>query len=57
MPSDTAGTGRNSGFRACVATRQKPGPDYKLLHNNCQEFDRLFMTELGASHKRGFFHL
>ncbi|WP_172319071.1 hypothetical protein [Paraburkholderia solitsugae] len=42
--------------QAFLNTRQKCGPDYKLLHNNCQKFARLFMTELGASHNRSLFH-
>ena len=32
------------------------GPNYKLLHNNCQKFARLLMTQLGASHSRELFH-
>lgn len=44
-------------LEAFVATRRKCGPDYKLLHNNCQKFARLFMTELGATHSRKLFFL
>jgi hypothetical protein len=44
-------------LEAFVATRRKCGPDYKLLHNNCQKFARLFMEELGASHSRRLFFL
>lgn len=32
------------------------GPEYKLLHNNCQKFARLVMIELGAGHNRHLFH-
>ncbi|HEY2022136.1 hypothetical protein [Paraburkholderia sp.] len=42
--------------KAFLSTRLMCGPDYKLLHNNCQKFARLFMTELGASHNRSLFH-
>lgn len=42
--------------QAYIAVRRKCGPDYKLLHNNCQKFARLLMTELGASHHRELFH-
>lgn len=42
---------------AFLATRRKCGPDYKLLHNNCQKFARLLMEELGSTHKRRFFFL
>ncbi|MCD9087846.1 hypothetical protein [Stenotrophomonas sp. SY1] len=42
---------------AFLATKVKCGPDYKQLHNNCQKFGRLFMTELGAKHSRSLFHL
>lgn len=34
----------------------KCGPEYKLLHNNCQKFARLLMTALEASHNRELFH-
>lgn len=43
-------------MNAFVATRQQCGPEYKLLHNNCQKFGRLFMTNLGAKHTRSLFH-
>lgn len=44
-------------LEAFLATRRKAGPDYKLLHNNCQKFGRLFMEELGATHSRKWFFL
>lgn len=44
-------------LEAFLATRRKCGPDYKLLHNNCQKFGRLFMEELGAKHSRRLFFL
>ncbi|MEC5386834.1 hypothetical protein VVD49_13950 [Uliginosibacterium sp. H3] len=44
-------------LEAFLATRRKCGPDYKLLHNNCQKFARLFMEELGAKHTRRKFFL
>lgn len=42
---------------AFLATRRNCGPEYKLLHNNCQKFGRLLMEELGAKHSRRFFFL
>ena len=42
--------------QALTRASLKCGPDYKLLHNNCQKFARLFMIELGASHSRELFH-
>lgn len=42
--------------QALAAASLKCGPDYQLLHNNCQKFARLFMTALGSSHARGLFH-
>lgn len=44
-------------LNAFLAVRRKCGPDYKLLHNNCQKFARLLMEELGSTHKRRFFFL
>ncbi|MHB1736473.1 MAG: hypothetical protein ACYCQM_07880 [Acidithiobacillus sp.] len=41
---------------AFLNTVAKCGPNYAQLDNNCQKFGRLFMTELGASHKRSLFH-
>jgi len=41
---------------ALTSASLKCGPDYKLLHNNCQKFARLFMTALGAKHDRELFH-
>ena len=42
--------------QAYISTCRKCGPEYKLLHNNCQKFGRLLMTALGASHSRELFH-
>lgn len=42
--------------QAYIDTTRKCGPQYKLLHNNCQKFARLLMTALGASHNRELFH-
>ena len=42
--------------QAFINTQQMCGPEYKLLHNNCQKFARLFMTQIGASHNRSLFH-
>lgn len=42
--------------QAFIRASRKCGPEYKLLHNNCQKFARLLMTELGASHDRELFH-
>jgi hypothetical protein len=41
---------------AYLHTCQQCGPEYKLLHNNCQKFGRILMTNLGASHHRELFH-
>ena len=41
---------------ALTSASLKCGPDYKLLHNNCQISARLFMTALGAKHDRELFH-
>jgi hypothetical protein len=42
--------------QAYIKVRRQCGPEYKLLHNNCQKFARLLMTALGASHHRELFH-
>lgn len=42
--------------QAIASASLKCGPDYKLLHNNCQKFARLFMIALGSSHNRELFH-
>jgi len=35
----------------------KTAERYNVLTNNCQKFARIFMTQLGAKHKRKLFHL
>ncbi|MGS4945247.1 hypothetical protein ACVDG3_07190 [Meridianimarinicoccus sp. RP-17] len=42
--------------QAFAAAKQKCGPDYKLLHNNCQKFARIFMQTIGSKHHRHLFH-
>jgi hypothetical protein len=42
--------------QAIASASLKCGPNYKLLHNNCQKFARLFMIALGSSHSRELFH-
>ncbi len=44
-------------YKAYLAAIDACGGKYGLLHNNCQKFARLFMTELGVKHYRKFFHL
>ncbi|MBK8101099.1 MAG: hypothetical protein IPK26_28780 [Planctomycetes bacterium] len=42
--------------QAYIKVTRMCGPEYKLLHNNCQKFARLMMIELGAGHDRHLFH-
>ena len=54
-PNPKVATGRE--ITAAINRAQlKCGPNYKLLHNNCQKFARIFMTALGSSHSRELFH-
>lgn len=43
-------------FNSFVAVEQLCAVQYDCLENNCQKFARLFMEDLGATHKRSWFH-